>query len=190
MTTVMNLGVPSWGSLGRERLTDSDGSLLADFLVPTPAGDRPEDYFTLDEYAQFAWYFPSTVFFFSGSLFTFRVFSLVVKPLGYIGAIDSVIQDFVSSVHDNSLLPKSDKATKLAREIRPMRRILEDLEFSDVDSCRVILAYVLTYPTCPTQKSMEEFFNYAILAKEMGAAERLSSAVVTVVERSADSLQA
>jgi len=180
MPDVMNLGVPSWGSLTRERLIDSDGILRDDFLIPVPNGDNADDYFTLEEYAQFAWYFPSTVFFFSEGRFTYRIFSLVVKPMGYIGAIDDVVQKFVSSVHDNSLLPKSDKATKLARELKPLRNILDSLDFPDVQGSRVLLAYIIANPVCPTLESFEPFTKFALEAKQNGSIATLNKAIADI----------
>ena len=173
----MNLGIPAWGNLTRERMADSDGFVRDDFLIPLPQGDSPEDYFTLDEYADFSWKHPSTVFFFSGGLFTFRMFSAVVKSVGHIVPIDAVIQEFVSSVHENSMLPKSDKATKLARELKPLRRVLDELEFNEVDASRVILAYIIQNPVCPTLDSMEEFIAFAFIAKERGARHVLDSSI-------------
>jgi hypothetical protein len=182
MTNVMNLGVPSWGSLTRERLTDDHGKLRDDYLIPLPHGDAVDAYFELDEYAKFAWYFPSTVFFFSGGQFTYRVFSAVIKPLGFIAEIDAALQKFVSSVHDESLLPKSDKATKLARELKPLKNYLLDIGFHDIDVCRIILAFVIVNPVCPTKETVAKLRPFALEAQRVGAVATLYKSISALSE--------
>jgi len=183
MTQVMNLGVPSWGGLGRDDLTIDDGELREDFIIPTPTGDVADHYFTLDEYAQFAWYFPSTIFFFSEGQFTYRVFTQVMKPLGFVGELDSVVQEFVSSVHDESLLPKSDKATKLARELKPLKNLAADAGFDDLDACRLILSLVLQFPECPTRQSMDRLAKMIDAAHSEGVHSVLSRSISEAHER-------